>query len=147
MGLTNMAYTQQMARKRAQAAKAKKACPVLQFVRSPAPISLSIKGQRIEAWAGKKAVGALTLVKRTEPVSYAVSGVPYVSHIEVDDKHQRCGVGTQLYQQAAKLVCAMFRQPLHSDRQRSKSAQGFWSKQVAKGRAVCVRAATARDVE
>jgi hypothetical protein len=64
---------------------------------------------------------------------------PRVTHIEVNEDARKCGIGTKLYEQAAKVSCKTFKQPLHSDIERSKAADGFWQKQVRKGRATCVK--------
>lgn len=50
----------------------------------------------------------------------------------------RCGIGTKLYERALKLACK-HDIPLASDFARTEASEGFWSKQVAKGRAVCSR--------
>lgn len=63
---------------------------------------------------------------------------PFVSNVVVDDPHLRSGIGTKLYEEAAKVACQQFKQPLHSDEERSLPAQRFWEKQVRKGRATCV---------
>jgi hypothetical protein len=70
---------------------------------------------------------------------------PYVSFIQTRDGLVRCGIGTALYQQAAKLTCREFKAPLQSDAERSQAAHGFWVKQVAKGRAKCLREVPAYD--
>ncbi len=62
----------------------------------------------------------------------------YVSGITVLQSLQHCGIGTALYQEAAKTACGTFRLPLHSDRERSPEADGFWQKQLRKGRATCI---------
>jgi hypothetical protein len=50
------------------------------------------------------------------------------------------GLGTRMYELAAKLSCSHFGKPLASDEMRSGSSEGFWVKQVREGRAVCVEA-------
>lgn len=50
----------------------------------------------------------------------------------------RCGLGTRLYETALREACQRGLR-LTSDRTRSDASEGFWRKQVAKGRARCVR--------
>lgn len=56
----------------------------------------------------------------------------------VKPSHQRCGLGTKLYEKIAQTSCAKFKRGLMSDTARSEYSQGFWRKQVDKGRARCV---------
>lgn len=58
-----------------------------------------------------------------------------VTTITVDAAYRRLGVATQLYRAAAREACTHLGQPLVSGIQRSPSAEGFWQKQIAKGRA------------
>jgi hypothetical protein len=100
------------------------------------------KIRRIEARTadqGKKdpPVGALT-------VYWSYGGpddgwAPRVTHVLVSASQQRCGVGTKLYEEAAKLACKEFKVPLQSDAERSGAADAFWQKQIKKGRARCLQ--------
>lgn len=63
-----------------------------------------------------------------------------VSWIKVDDRLRRCGVATRLYEAMAKVACDAGG-ALSSDVIRKPAAEAFWQKQVAKGRARCVRRA------
>lgn len=75
---------------------------------------------------GKRQVGGITAVE-----AYSVMEV---GMIEVE--HKREGIGTRLYEEAAYYACEQFGKPLASlDWQRSAAADGFWKKQIAKGRA------------
>ena len=56
------------------------------------------------------------------------------------------GIGTKLYEAAARVACRRFRLPLASDTARSSFSEGFWQKQVRKGRASCLATATREDV-
>lgn len=47
------------------------------------------------------------------------------------------GVGTKLYERAARVACSN-RAPLASDTRRTRYSEGFWAKQARKGRAMCV---------
>jgi hypothetical protein len=67
-------------------------------------------------------------------------GIFAVSNIEVSEQFRRCGLATRLYTVAAKEACSRG-MPLQSDTTRSKYSQGFWEKQVAKGRARCIMTA------
>lgn len=108
-----------------------------------------IKAVRIEARTidqdkhGRQGLlaGTITVAKRTDAsgIGPQLVGVPYTSHIEVTWEMQRCGIGTKLYGEAAKIACKEFGEPLHSDIERSVQAEGFWQKQVTKGRAVCTK--------
>lgn len=57
-----------------------------------------------------------------------------VSEIGVDEKHRGCGVATRMYEALAKEACRVG-VPLVSDQAISEGSQGFWNKQVRKGRA------------
>lgn len=110
----------------------------------------TIKAVRIEARARdmdargrvNRLLGAITVTKRSDAsgIGPQVVGVPYASHVEVDPEVRRCGIATALYEAAARAACKEFKAPLHSDKERSRAAQGFWQKQIAKGRAVCIKA-------
>jgi hypothetical protein len=56
--------------------------------------------------------------------------------IGVRTKYARCGLGTKLYEAAARFACTQGA-VLQSDFSRTPKSQGFWAKQTAKGRAVC----------
>jgi hypothetical protein len=61
-----------------------------------------------------------------------------VESIAIEDaKFRRCGLGTKLYEAAAKWGCANGMK-LTSDVLRTTDSQGFWEKQVKKGRARCM---------
>ena len=112
----------------------KKSCPVVRFVVHTIN-STDIRSATIEALVNGKQVGKAGVVKdRSKP--------PYVWNIWVDPKTQRCGIGTKLYEQAASYACKALREPLHSDRLRTAMSDGFWAKQVAKGRASCATRTT-----
>ena len=72
-------------------------------------------------------------VRMTERKSYV-----QVGHADVIHSARRQGIGTKLYTRAAKIACKKFGKPLASDDVRSVGAEGFWQKQLRKGRAVCV---------
>lgn len=114
------------------------ACPVVTFKRREPPKGSGIRGAAIDAIVNGESVGRAIVV-------YGNS-VPYVSDIRVSPKLQRCGVGTKLYEQAARFACKTFREPLHSDVERSAMSNRFWQKQVEKGRAVCVAKTGAPDI-
>jgi GNAT superfamily N-acetyltransferase len=59
-----------------------------------------------------------------------------VAWIRTEDSVRRCGLGTKLYERAAVEACRS-RRVLTSDITRSESSDGFWQKQVKKGRATC----------
>jgi len=62
-----------------------------------------------------------------------------VDVVEVEQGMQRRGIGTKLYQAAARLACKVYKKPLCSSVERSVAAEAFWRKQVLKKRAVRVR--------
>lgn len=67
-----------------------------------------------------------------------------VTSIAIDDPDQRrCGLGTKLYEAAAKWGCTHDLK-LTSDVLRSVDSQGFWEKQARKGRARCMVGASAK---
>lgn len=88
----------------------------------------------IEARAGMQRVGVIAANYIGDPIGLQVSWV------KVDDRIRRCGVATRLYEAMAKLACDAGG-VLSSDVLRKPAAEAFWRKQVAKGRARCVRRA------
>lgn len=82
--------------------------------------------------AGERIGGAL--VVKDKGADYA-----YVGSIRVQPQYQRKGIGTRIYEAAARASCEAFKLPLASDFHRSKMAQGFWRKQWKKGRAERVK--------
>lgn len=96
---------------------------------------------KIDPDSGKVNVQA----RRARSVVGELEAVPYrgrlvAAYIFVDADVRRCGVGTRLYELAAKQACKRG-VPLVSDVARSAYAEGFWAKQTAKGRARCVKPA------
>lgn len=105
----------------------------MRFVRDPHPPAAGLEA--ITAYVTRRQAGVIVVDGRNVN--------PRVSSILVVDDRRRVGVGTALYLAAARLACRQFGAPLHSDFERSVAAQAFWEKQVKKGRAVCVAAASA----
>jgi hypothetical protein len=79
-------------------------------------------------------------VIKVDEVESTIEGgyIPLVSWSHTELGHRRCGLGTKLYERAAQAACKLFQEPLHSDLTRSGMSDGFWQKQVKKGRAICV---------
>lgn len=80
-----------------------------------------------------RVVGELTMADVSDAYG------PTVSFVSVDPEVQRQGVGTRLYEAAARDACEIYGAPLTSDAMRSAYSQKFWEKQVAKGRATCLK--------
>lgn len=94
---------------------------------TPHPGSPSWK--RIEATLDGRVIGSLRVA--------LVQNRMEVLGIEVVPILRRCGIGTGLYQRMADWGCKNNKW-LKSGVSRSRYAQGFWSKQERKGRAVCI---------
>ena len=62
-----------------------------------------------------------------------------IYRISIDKDMRRTGIGTALYEAAARLSCQRFKKPLASDNVRSPMADQFWRKQYIKQRAHCSR--------
>lgn len=87
---------------------------------------------RARAYDGSKAVGAITAC---ETYTKAQS-VLQVDKINVNESHQRQGIGTMLYREMADAACELGIPLASSPRTwRSRMSSGFWDKQLAKGRA------------
>ena len=92
---------------------------------------------------GKIALEAKTRLPRERERGYVRAWQPgdgrpaYVAVTMVEVGEQRKGHGTRLYERAARLACSTFKAPLASDTtgDRSSAAEGFWQKQIRKGRA------------
>lgn len=88
-----------------------------------------------------KTVGSITAWRReAAPRTREAILTMTVTDSGVSPKVRRRGIGTQLYQEAARVACDDYGLPLASDRStsRSRSAEGFWKKQGKKKRARCV---------
>ena len=64
-------------------------------------------------------------------------GLARVLFVHVDKTIRRAGIGTRMYERAAREACERGAR-LASDDRRSKYAEAFWQKQVAKKRATCI---------
>lgn len=80
------------------------------------------------AHRNKKLLGEAELTPRGDKLE--------VSFIETNEDYRRCGVGTRLYQAALAEACQRGLR-LASDTTRTPMSEGFWAKQVRKGRASC----------
>lgn len=107
-------------------------CPPLRFTTQD-------RGDRVLVWAhdgvedgSAFTVAGWTALLRADRVGDALQ----VKAIQVDASLQRCGVGTRLYEEIAKVACAEGR-TLRSDRRRTGYSEAFWRKQASKGRATC----------
>jgi hypothetical protein len=116
------------AAKKKKPARKPTTCPVLKLrSRKYSPSEFVI-----EALHGSRIVGDIYVhVGR-----YAAKSLLVVESIDVSGDVRRCGVGTKLYEAAAKLACSRGLR-LASDTFRTEASDGFWAKQVAKKRAVC----------
>lgn len=88
----------------------------------------------VEARIGPQRFGVITANHVGDPRGLQVSW------IDVDPGIRRCGVATRLYEAMAKVACDAGG-VLSSDAIRQPTTEAFWRKQVAKGRARCVRRA------
>ena len=68
-----------------------------------------------------------------------------VKWVEVEEEFRKQHIGTKLYEAAAKHACTRLKVPLRSDDLRSAYSQGFWDKQMRKGRADCLESCEAND--
>ena len=119
---------------------AKSKCPRLRFEVTAG--QFDDEHVRIKALNGKRLVGVVAIGLRTGKDSKSRSvNAPFVSLVSVTENLQRCGLATRLYTKAAKYACDNLRRPLQSDTLRTAASDGFWRKQVSKGRAGCVQAA------
>lgn len=84
----------------------------------------------LAAYQEGKGVGELEL-RASSRKGYAV-----VSYVVTEPSARRCGVGTRLYEAAAKWACRRDLR-LASDNIRSANSECFWRKQKARGRAHC----------
>lgn len=65
-----------------------------------------------------------------------------VRFIQIEKSSRRCGIGTKLYEEAARLAAEQGKR-MASDTSRTRATQRFWEKQVEKGRAQCIQAGLA----
>lgn len=89
----------------------------------------------VTAYEGKNPVGRIGVIKWNPPATPHKTFMK-VARIDVDASVRRQGVGTKLYERAARIACeARYGAPLASDTDRSPMSEGFWRKQTGKGRA------------
>lgn len=89
----------------------------------------------VTAKDGGKPVGRIGVIKWNPPDAPHKTYMK-VARIDVDESVRRKGVGTKLYERAARVACeGRYGAPLASDTDRSSMSDGFWRKQVSKGRA------------
>jgi len=81
----------------------------------------------VEARCGRSSCGRISALIMPDYVWLVRSDVP--------PRFQRRGIATAMYTALAKASCRVAGVPLASDASRSPSAEGFWQKQVRKGRA------------
>ncbi len=93
---------------------------------------------RVVAFCDKKRCGELEALR--QPTKVDGRNLMIVDIAEVDEAHQRKGVGTKLYEIAAAEACK--HGALLASRSRSKMSDGFWKKQIKKGRAKVVEGKT-----
>ena len=99
-----------------------------------------VSGYDIDIFYGDKFVGGAELS------IFRGKAIVKVIEINADDTPRRCGVGTRVYQQLYALACK-HGAALSSDIVRSDHSEGFWRKQVAKGRASCATTFDGRGAE
>lgn len=106
------------------------ACPAFTVQPRPLRYLRDEIGQRFEAIGSTGArLGHVDI--EVLPDNMAMTGTAHVL-----TQYRRCGVGTRLYEAAAAWACTAGH-PLRSDASRSAMSEGFWAKQVRRGRAVC----------
>lgn len=107
-------------------------------------------GIEIKAYRGGQPIGILIAQPQ---VVYPASGKPkkalMVSAIEVAEAYRvpRQGIGTEMYELAAKTACDVYGLPLASDINRSGYAEAFWQKQARRKRAKSLRLGELVDME
>ena len=101
----------------------------------------SAKELRFEYTVRGKRVGAISLhkLKRGGRMVWGVMGIHVLA------SHQRKGVGTKLWERAARAACEKGA-PLASFERIGEMSQPFWDKQIRKGRAslLCKRCGTGK---
>jgi len=103
--------------------------PIRWSFSTPDKNKIDVEG-RIEDDSGEMDIvveGALTVSPRKK--------IAQVSFIR-SHGYPRCGYGTKLYEKFLEVACAKGLK-LSSDTTRSEASEGFWQKQVRKGRARC----------
>jgi len=99
-----------------------------------------VSGYDIDIFYGDKFIGGAELSV------FRGNAVVKLIEINEDDTPRRCGVGTRIYQKLYALACKHGAH-LSSDIVRSAHSEGFWKKQVAKGRAKCITTFGGRGAE
>lgn len=64
-------------------------------------------------------------------------GTMMVAYSYTHKDYRRCGFGTKLYERMRQIACDRGKR-LASDTTRTKFSEGFWRKQVSRGRAKCL---------
>lgn len=87
---------------------------------------------RISVKVGRRKVGGAIVWEEDLPV---VGRIARVESVSLFPEYHRRGIGTQIYEAAARAACSVFRAPLASAGYRTSMSEGFWKKQFSKGRA------------
>lgn len=105
----------------------------------PFEINRDVEIHHIQAFYGES-LASRVKVGQLRLRHFDMDGTTEVTHVEVDALARRSQIGTRLYETAAKMACERYDAPLVSDIYRSAYSDGFWQKQVRKGRATCLAA-------
>ena len=81
---------------------------------------------------GARLIGGAVLFEETLPT---VGDVVRIENVAIHREHRGRGLGTKLYEAASRTACRRFNRPLASAGDRTHRSEGFWKKQLAKGRA------------
>ena len=112
-------------------------CPRIVVTSRPADQAVDFVAEGGDRGDGKPYVsGRMTIVRDSGEIRSPRRDAYQVGWISVKDERKRCRIGTRLYEAAARYACAEGL-TLRSDVLRSASSQGFWEKQLTKGRAIC----------
>lgn len=103
-------------------------------LRKPRPDPESAGGELtpMRVYLGKRMIGGAVLFEETLP---DIGPVVRIEAVGIHREYRGRGIGTKLYETAARAACRRFGRPLASAGDRTHRSEGFWKKQLAKGRA------------
>jgi GNAT superfamily N-acetyltransferase len=81
---------------------------------------------------GNRLIGGAVLFEETLPT---IGPVVRIESVAIYREYRGRGLGTKLYETASRAACRRFNLPLASAGDRTHRSEGFWKKQLAKGRA------------
>lgn len=86
----------------------------------------------LRVYLGSRMIGGAVIFTETLP---DIGPVVRIEAVGIHREYRGRGIGTKLYETASRAACRRFGLPLASAGDRTHRSEGFWKKQLTKGRA------------